>query len=160
MRAKGCAPASTLGGEAETCDCAVNRTAGLRFEWRAPVHNMELSVRLGRRPLCPADGRHPFPNQFVFGGGIGCCAQKSASLAYDRCDTSQRRLRKLNGSHVLALAAAAALRNRRVVVVGDSIHQQLADAFLLDLHGRQLLVGEQAITWGRMVRLVPKSAVH
>jgi len=159
VRAKGCAPASTLVGEAETGDCAANHTAGLHFVWLAPEDNMELSVRLGRRPLCPADGRHPFPNQFVFGGGIGCCAQKSASLAYARCDASQRTLRKLNGSHVLALAAATALRHRRVVVVGDSIHQQLADAFLLDLHGRQLLVGEQALTWDRMVRLVPKSAV-
>jgi hypothetical protein len=120
------------------------------YEWRRPLDDAELALRLVNRTLCPEQA--PFQNHFVFAGKTGCCAADVARLVYDRCRDDQRAWETINRAHSAAAAGADALQRRRVLVVGDSMSQQWANALLLDLHARGRLVGpENALVWNRTV---------
>lgn len=93
-----------------------------------------LGVLLDGRPLCPPDA--PFANAPV------CCAHATAVKA------AYQHARALREMHSTARRAAELLRQKRVVVVGDSISQQWANALLLDLRGRGFLANS---SWPRTV---------
>ena len=79
-----------------------------------------------------------------------CCDSNAASLVYDPCQKpnpgsdeqhKQRKQRKHTGR--LVGTAARALRQSKILVIGDSVVFQWFNALLLDLHGRGLLIGHR-----------------
>lgn len=108
-------------------------------DWREPISTAELAVAFGGRPACPSEWPQVW-RQRVKGRLLngGCCTADASTPIYDPCDAPHG----ANGggthrsSHFVARRAMHALRQRRVLIVGDSLSNQFASALALDLHAR------------------------
>jgi len=92
----------------------------------------DVHAALNGRPLCP--GLLPFASMQTEHRRTTCCPSGHGTLLKDHGIDAEE-------MHHQAREASKLLQGRRVLVVGDSLSVQWANALLVDLHGRGAMAG-------------------